>query len=207
MNHLTQDFHAESVQTVVSIWTAAQNRRLEKDKVKRGVEPGLDRETTLTLNLPDRDVDIHPFMSHSDLVMRFHGRGIHPFKVATDDVTDKSNQFKINESGPLQGRISIAHPGELQEGLEHVARDHRQEMELLDELLGQVLSMEELARKMLINHLDHAGKPRLLLQADKNLMDRAQCLLLDPTQQQERGDAKTTTCATIDSLTDLEQIQ
>lgn len=196
-----------SVQTVVSIWTASQNRRLEKDKVKRGVEPSLARETTLSLNMRDEEVKIHPFISHSDLVVRSH-RLLHtPQSTTKDSPSSSIPGRKVAESGEGSDlRLSVTHPNPANQGVDTAPEVHKREMETLDELLGHVLELESRARKLLINAFDHGSKPRLLLQADKNLMERAQSLLA-PAHASEAVFQPAAERGADDSRSDLEDIQ
>lgn len=191
-----------SVQTVTSIWTASQNKRLEKDKVKRGVEPGLDRGTTLTLSMNDKEVEIHPFISHSDLVIKCHSKRLHlPDANSDGSATDTASRKSPQEN---TSRHSAGHPDGDGTINEHaLLRDRQEEIDLLDDLIDQVLDMERRARRLLINNLDHGSKPRLLLQADKNLMDRAQDLL-----GSKRGDTGIGKARELnEGLTDLEEIR
>lgn len=196
---------SHSVQTVVSIWTASQNKRLEKDKVKRGIEPSLDRETTLSFSVQNEEVEIHPFISHSDLVVRSH-------KVLSDSScrgirSGPEPRHQTTESEELSDRrLSVAYPAQVDKAGESVSEMHKMEMELVDELLGHVLDLENRARKLLINAFDHGSKPRLLLQADKNLMERAQ-QILSPSHGYDEEERPPVDRGGDDSRSDLEEIQ
>lgn len=188
-----------SVQTVTSIWTASQNKRLEKDKVKRGVEPGLDRETTVTVNLHDTDYEIHPFISHSDLVMKYHVQASKAHRPPGEEDLADTDHACIPADDSATERNSVGHRNLLG------SRAFQEEKDLLDELLEQVLDMETRARRLLINQFDHGSKPRLLLQADKNLMDRAQKVLGRGADDAAKG--KNQMGGAVAPLSDLEEIQ
>lgn len=188
-----------SVQTVTSIWTASQNKRLEKDKVKRGVEPGLDRETTVTVNLNDTDYEIHPFISHSDLVMKYHIQASKAHRPPGEEDLADTDHACIPADASATERNTVGHRNLLG------SRAFQEEKDLLDELLEQVLDMETRARRLLINQFDHGSKPRLLLQADKNLMDRAQKVL--GKGGDDATTEKTKISGAVEPLSDLEEIQ
>lgn len=190
---------------MVSIWSAARDRRLEKDKVKRGVEPSLDRRTTLSINVRNEEVEIHPFISHSELVARYHKSILQP--VTTDHTVEllqldvSVDRVSRSDSHELAIRsVTQSKPAETTAGV------HKKEIEMLDELLAQVLDLESRARRLLINTFEHGSKPRLLLQADKNLMDRAQTLL-NPRCGAEADDQQREAKEPAEFLSDLEEIQ
>ncbi|KAK9897619.1 voltage-gated potassium channel [Cystobasidium minutum MCA 4210] len=181
-----------AVQTVTSIWTAYQNRRLEKDKVRRGVEPGLKRSTTVTVNLNDVDYEVHPFISHADLVMKYHEESGRKYKSS-----ESMDGMQESDDVCRPGRNRVGHgDGKPLDNDDAHAPYLQQETLLLDDLLEQVLDMENRARRLLISSFDYGSKPRLLLQADKNLMNRAQKLL----GKEGKGEEIT------EALTDFEEI-
>lgn len=195
----------------MSIWTASQNKRLEKDKVKRGVEPGLHRETTVSMNVQDHEVSIHPFISHSDLMMKLHKMLV----VRQADAESQKSQRQESSSprtshtsqlsDPLDTQENNGHPGAGEKQAKITEQARKEEIYLLDDLLASALDMESRGRRLLINKFDYGSKPRLLLQADKNLMERAQALLASPNGQDPKDKQR---CNDEDSdLTDLEEIQ
>jgi len=78
-----------AVQTISGIMAAVQQKRLENEKVKRGIEPRLRRETTIPIHKGERQAgsprsaqfkdagdedEFSPFISHAELVTRRHER-------------------------------------------------------------------------------------------------------------------------------------
>lgn len=68
-----------AVQTISQIMTAFQENRLEKQKIKRGVEPRLSEKTTIVASGDhevgvDEGEEISPFISHAELVVQEHER-------------------------------------------------------------------------------------------------------------------------------------
>ena len=78
------------MQTVTAVWQAGRERRLEKNKVKMGLVPAMDRSATIAVQSKSRErgsppqtedsehsddeeeVEIRPFLSHAELVVQVH---------------------------------------------------------------------------------------------------------------------------------------
>lgn len=186
---------------MTSLWTAFQEHRLEKEKERRGLEPNLDRETTLTMTIREQEVEIHPFISHSELVAKCH-----EYNAKSDQQLRSLGKLAQESEQKTDGKakqVEVADTVNTDDAEISAESRHQKEIVILDELLAQVVEMESRARKLLINEYEHGSKPRLLLQADKNLMDRAQNVLVP--QNHQGGDLQTMLPA--DNLSVLEEIQ
>ena len=136
-----------AVQTISSIWQASQERRLERLKVKRGIEPKLDRAATVTFTDTDdgspgtQDSEFEPFCSHTELVIASHAELF-------------ANRTKMVASEKNNGQELLGDDPD----------------RLLDNMLQLANELECHARRIILDKLEPGSRPRLLLQADTNIM-------------------------------------
>lgn len=125
-------------------------------KVKRGIEPKLDRTATISIHHPDASLSdeeedsVEPFCSHTELVISSHGelfgqRGHDEIPVKTGGSIEKEAEKVLEEDDTVK---------------------------LMDNLLLLAEELEIRARRIILDKLEPGSRPRLLLQADTNIMRR-----------------------------------
>lgn len=133
-------------------------------KIKRGLEPKLARTATISIaqgsgwDDEEHVNDVEPFCSHTELAIASH----------TELFGDRSSRTTGEGTSADTEKDSLPLP-------------RIDEAEVLDRLLHLANALEIQARRIILDKLDPGSRPRLLLQADTNIMRRSvRQMALDP---------------------------